>query len=387
MPDLRKVALLIETSNTYARDVLHGIRAWQREHGGWTLRLSEQGRGEGVPDWLRDWRGDGVIARVESARMAAALRRKRIPVVDVSAALPEPVFPRVMTDGAAATRLAFEHLRERGFEHFGYCGDVRFLWARQRGDYFRAEVARAGKAFFDYQPRGARARRPGGDHEMRALARWLAQLPRPAGVLACYDIRGQHVLEACQLAALRVPDDIAVIGIHNDELVCDLCQPPLTSVMPDARRAGYEAAALLARMMDGERLPARIHHVPPIGIACRQSTDVVAVSDEKVAAAVRFMREHAHRGIGVGDVLRAVPMSRTLLERRFKALLGRTPHEHLLRTRLDRVRALLATTDLSVGAIAEKAGFAYQEYLTVAFRRETGMTPKVFRREHRTAGG
>jgi len=137
--------------------------------------------------------------------------------------------------------------------------------------------------------------------------------------------------------------------------------------------------------MEGEQVPVRIQLVPPIGIACRQSTDVVAVSDEKVAAAVRFMREHAHEGIGVGDVLRAVPMSRTLLERRFKARLGRTPHEHLLRTRLDRVRALLATTDLSVGAIAEKAGFAYQEYLTVAFRRETGMTPKEFRRKHRTA--
>jgi LacI family transcriptional regulator len=222
---------------------------------------------------------------------------------------------------------------------------------------------------------------------VQALARWLVKLPRPAGVLACYDIRGQHVLEACQLADLRVPDEIAVIGIHDDELVCDLCNPPLTSVIPDARRAGYEAATLLERMMSGERVAAGIRTVPPIGIACRQSTDVMAVSDERVAAAVRFMREHAHEGIDVADVLRAVPMSRTLLERRFKALIGRTPHEHLLRTRIDRVRTLLATTELSVGAIAEKAGFAYQEYLTVVFRRETGMTPKAFRQRHRAAGG
>ncbi len=387
MPVPRKVALLIETSNTYARDVLHGIRAWQREHGGWTIRLSEQGRGDGVPDWLRDWRGDGVIARVENERIAAALRRKRLPVVDVSAALPRAVFPRVVTDSAAATQLAFEHLRERGFEHFGYCGDARFHWARQRGEYFQAQVERAGKKMHNYVPRGAAAQRLGGDREMQALSRWLAGLPRPAGVLACYDIRGQHVLEACQQAGLNVPDEIAVIGIHNDELVCDLCHPPLTSVIPDARRAGYEAAALLERMMSGETVPARITRVPPLGIACRQSTDVVAVSDPRVAAAVRYMRERAHTGIDISDVLRAVPMARTLLERRFKTLLGRTPHEHLRTVRLDRVRSLLATTDLSMGAIAEKTGFAYQEYLSVMFRRETGMTPKAYRRQHRTAGG
>lgn len=384
MPVLRKVALLIETSNTYARDVLHGIRAWQREHGGWTLRLSEQGRGDGVPEWLRDWRGDGVIARVENARIARALRRKLLPVVDVSAALPKPVFPRVVTDSAAATQLAFDHLRERGFEVFGYCGDVRFLWARQRGEFFRAQVEQTGRTLYEYQVRGAGAQHPGGDREVQALARWLGTLPRPAGVLACYDIRGQHVLEACQLAGLRVPDEIAVIGIHNDELVCDLCNPPLTSVTPDARRAGYEAAALLARMLQGETVPAGVHRVPPLGIACRQSTDVVAVDDRKVAAAVRFIREHAHEGIGVPDVLRAVPMSRTLLERRFKTLLGRTPHEHLLHTRLDQVRTLLATTDLSIGAIAEKTGFAYQEYLSVAFKRETRLTPKMYRLTHRT---
>lgn len=383
MDSPRKVALLIETSNTYAREVLHGIRAWQRGNGEWSIRHSEQGRGARVPAWLGDWRGDGVIARVENTRIAEALRRTRLPVVDVSAALAEPPFPRVVTDSDAAMRLAAEHLCERGFVHFGYCGDARFLWARQRGEYFQKHLARAGRtcAFFTAPAGGAL--RPGGDAEVRAIARWLARLPRPAGVLACYDLRGQQVLTACQLAGLRVPDEIAVMGVHNDELVCDLCAPPLTSVIPDARRAGYEAAALLARMMAGERVAAGIRTVPPIGIACRQSTDVVAVSDAKVAAVVKYMREHAHEGIDVADVLRAVPLSRTLLERRFKTLLGRTPHEYLLRTRLDRVRALLATMDLSLAAIAERTGFAYQEYLTVVFRRETGMTPTAFRRRQR----
>lgn len=186
MPAPRKVALLIETSNAYARDLLHGIRAWQRERGGWTLRLSEQGRGAGVPDWLGDWRGDGVIARVESPAIATALRRRGLPVVDVSAALPEPVFPRVVTDSEAATRLAFEHLRERGFEHFAYCGDGRFHWARQRGEFFRQQVEAAGRGVAEYLPPGgagaAARRRPGGAGP-GALADGTAATGGSAGVL------------------------------------------------------------------------------------------------------------------------------------------------------------------------------------------------------------
>lgn len=220
----RKVALLIETSNTYARELLHGIRAWQRERGGWTMRLSEQARGAEVPAWLEDWRGDGVIARVENQRIAAALRAKRFPVVDVSAALRETPFPRVITDSDTATRLAAEHLLERGLVNFGYCGDARFLWAQQRGESFLRHLARAGHVCELFEPpRGRASAQPGGDGEVRAIAKWLGRLPRPAGVLACYDLRGQQVLEACEMAGLRVPDEIAVIGVHNDELVCDLC--------------------------------------------------------------------------------------------------------------------------------------------------------------------
>jgi LacI family transcriptional regulator len=180
-----------------------------------------------------------------------------------------------------------------------------------------------------------------------------------------------------------VPEEVAVIGVHNDELLCDLCEPPLTSVIPNARGAGYEAARLLDRMMDGERLTASVRWIEPLGVALRQSTDVVAVGDPKVSSAVRFIRDHVTEGIDVADVLRAVPMSRTLLERKFKALLGQTPHEHILRTRLARVRAMLASTDLSVAMIADRTGFQHAEYLSVAFRRETGLTPTAWRARNR----
>ena len=377
------VALLIETSNSYAREVLHGIREWMRRHERWSVRLSEQGRGAEVPRWIETWRGDGIIARVESGAIAEALRATKLPVVDVSAALETPVFPRVATDSRAVTELAAEHLLRRGFRHFGYCGAAQFQWSVRRAEFFQAALARTGYGCDVFDPAGSRGRRRAADSEVAAIARWLETLPKPAGVLACYDLRGQEVLEACRLSGLRVPDEVAVIGVHNDELLCDLCEPPLSSVMPNARRAGQVAAELLARLMAGKAVAAEDRLIAPVGVAARQSTDVVAVPDEKVAAAVRFVRDNLGRNIAVRDVLRAVPVSRTLLERKFKECLGCTPHEHIARARLERAKTLLATTDLSIAEIAERLGMEHPEYLSVAFRRETGMPPGKYRARHR----
>lgn len=382
--DRRNVALVIETSNAYARDVLHGLRGWAREHDAWAIRLTEQGRGADVPDWLKDWRGDGIIARVENESIAAALKATRLPVVDVSAALPRPKFPRVITDSRAVTQLAADHLVDRGFKHFGYCGEPRFVWAARRARFFSEQLRRANFTCSIFTPAAQSVGSGTMEKEVIAIAQWLKGLPKPAGILACYDIVGQQVLEACQFAGLAVPDKVAVIGVHNDELLCDLCDPPLTSVIPNARRAGYVAAGMLADMMKGRRVPVQDHTVAPIGVAARQSTDVVAVRDEKVSAAVRFIREHANSNIVVGDVLRALPMSRTLLERKFKECLGCTPHEHIQNTRMERVKTLLATTTLPIATVAERMGFEHVEYLSVAFRRATGFAPRDYRARHRS---
>lgn len=385
-PARRRVALLVETSNAYARDVLQGIRSWMRQHQTWSIRLVEHGRGAEVPPWLAGWKGDGIIARVENAAIAQALRRTRLPVVDVSAALAEPAFPRVSTDSDAVTRLAVEHLVERGFKLFGYCGEARFLWSQARAKSFRTQLESLGFSCTVFGAADPRAGAPIIDDEVQAIAAWLRALPKPVGVLACYDSRGQQVLDACHLAGLKVPDEVAVMGVHNDELLCELCDPPLTSVIPNARRAGYVAAKLLARMMSGKRVPVQTHTVAPLGVAARQSTDVVAVGDAKLAAALRFIRERAPQRTTVRDVLKAVPMARTLLERKFRQFLGCTVHEHIEATRLEFVRGLLVGSDLSVGEIAERAGFEHAEYMSVAFRRWSGSSPREYRAQHRLSG-
>ncbi len=382
---MRKVALLIETSNRYGRDLLYGVRDWLETGERWAIRFTEQVRLAPLPSWLGGWQGDGIIARVDSPAIAAALRRTGRPVVDVSAERSVSEFPRVSVDNAAVARLAAEHLLAKGFRHFAYCGEAQFLWAQQRGREFRRLLAAAGRGCAVFEPAPGAARRPGSDAEIRAMVAWLARQPRPLGVLACYDGRAQQVLEACQLGGWAVPDEIAVVGVDNDEVRCELCQPPLSSVQPNARRTGYEAAAMLARMMRGERLASQTQEVEPVRVVERQSTDVVAVADVRVAAALRFIREHVGEGIDVGDVLRAVPMSRTLLERKFKAVLGHSPHRQIVRQRIERARHLLAESEASIAVVAELAGFNDASYLSVAFRRETGESPRSFRRRHRTS--
>lgn len=373
--------MLIETSNSYARELLHGVREWVREHGPWAIRLTEQGRGAAAPAWLRGWDGDGVIARVENTRIGRELLATGLPVIDVSAALPRLVFPRVATDAEGAARLAATHLIERGLRHFAYCGDRRFHWARRRGDAFAEATRAVGGRCPQFTPRLGPV-----DVEVGEIAEWLKTLPRPVGVLASLDLRGQQVLAACRLAGLVVPEEVAVIGVHNDELLCELCDPPLSSVIPNAQRAGHAAAALLARAMAGKKVPLALHEIAPLGVAARQSTDLAAVGDPKLSGAVRFMREQAAGGANVADVLRAVPMARTTFERRFKAVLGMTPHSHLRKLRIERVQHLLVSTRLPVREIAASLGFEHPEYLSAMFRRECGLRPLEFRARYGVRG-
>lgn len=372
-----KVALLIETSNAYARGLLDGVVAYMRETHAWSIHLAEHGRGDKPPRWLADWLGDGIIARIENRAIAEALRHVSMPVVDVSAARLLPALPWVETDDAAFARMAADHLLERGFKQFGYCGDDRFNWSKWRMEPFSKFVSEAGGTCSTFTPE----RRISGDaeNEIEEIARWLAGLPKPVGVMACYDLRGQQVLDACRRSGIAVPDEVAVIGVDNDELLCNLSDPPLSSVIPNTHRTGYEAAALLDLLMAGKQVPVLTHLIPPLGVATRQSTDVLAIEDRKVVQAVRFIRERACHGINVADVLRAVPQSRRVLEARFKKLVGRTPHAEILRVQMNRAKELLASTDLSLDAIAERTGFAHPEYLSVAFKRETGLPPSKYR--------
>lgn len=374
---VRKVALLIETSNAYARGLLHGVVAYMREHGPWSIHLAETGRGDAPPEWFADWNGEGVIARIENLGIARAIRKLKIPVIDVSAARLVPALPWLETDDSAIARLAAQHLLECGFKNFGYCGDTRFNWSNWRQDHFRKHLEAAGRGcsvFTSKQPHLT-----DDESDVEEIGEWLENLPKPTGIMACYDFRGRQVLDACRRRNISVPESIAVIGVDNDELLCNLATPPLSSVIPNTHRTGYEAAFLLDRLMNGHKIPSTPTFIEPLGVATRQSTDVLTIDDPNVTRALRFIREHACKGIRVKDVLRAAPQSRRVLEARFQKLIGRTPHEEIVRVQLDRARSLLAETDLPLTQVAERSGFAHAEYLSVVFKKYMGVPPSRFR--------
>lgn len=378
-----QVALLIETSNAYARGLLEGVAAYLREHQAWSIYLSEHGRGAAAPQWLAGWTGDGIIARVENPEIARAVGRRGLPTVDLSAARLLKNVPCVETDNRAIAELAAQHLLDRGFKHLGFCGLEDYQWSLARLEHFRKAAADAGLQCHAHMvsQQGERAAAWATDHA--ELAAWAMGLPKPIGILACFDIRGRQLLDACRTAGIRVPDDVAVVGVDNDALLCELADPPLSSVAPDTHRTGYIAAELLEKMMRARRVEPIVRLIRPLGLIARKSSDSLAIDDPDVSAALRLIREHFHERLDVIQLLKQVPMSRRVLEARFKKLLGRSPHQEILRCRIARIKQLLADTDLPLKTIAQRSGVPHPEYLSVTFKRLTGRTPSEYRRAMR----
>lgn len=382
----RHVALIVETSNDYARGLLHGIRAYIREYDSWALYLGEHSRGAPDASWLPNWHGDGIIARIENQKIAQAVIESGLPTIDVSAARCVPEFPWVETNDEIISRVAADHLLARGFKHFGFCGDQQFNWSNWRCQHFTRFVKEAGYDCLVYESPGQDNTQSPWVVERNRMAEWIRLLPKPVGVMACYDIRGQQLLEACRLGNIAVPEEVAVIGVDNDELLCDLADPPLSSVIPDTYRTGYRAAALLDQLMTGKQVEPQTHLIEPLGIAKRLSTDILAIDDKEVAEAVRFIRNHACDDINVKDVLNIVPLSRRALEKRFRETLNRTPHDEIVRVKLARVKELLTETELPLSVIAERAGFKHIEYMSVVFKKELGIPPSQYRAQNKYLG-
>jgi LacI family transcriptional regulator len=385
MPIRPRVALLVESSRAYGRGLLHGIAEYIRLHGPWSIYLAERGLGDAPPPWLQGWEGDGIIARIENRKIAHAIGELGLPTVDLRGLLSDLQVPLFTTDDVAISQLAVEHFLERGFRNFAFCGFASADYSDNRSRAFAALVEEAGFGCHVYQPSGKRrpvgtmALEQGGLATEAEVAQWVEALPKPVGLMACNDIRGQQVLNACRDVEIAVPEDVAVLGVDNDDVLCDLSHPTLSSVLPDTRRTGFEAAALLERMIGGEPPPQMTTRIPPLGVVTRRSTDVLAIEDRHLARAVRFIRENACEGITVEDVLADIPLSRSVFERRFARLFGHSPKAEILRARLDRIKRLLAETELPLKQIAAKIGFEHPEYLNVVFKEQTGQTPGQYR--------
>jgi LacI family transcriptional regulator len=379
---MRQIAVLLGTDRQYHRGVLQGVARYARLHGPWELQAEPTYAGGQIP--LAKLRHvDGIIMLVSSRRQIRLLQRWNMPAVNLSSRFPEAKIAHVSNDGTSLAKLAIEHFIERGFHNFAFCdlNDASFYRRRR----FEEQLALRGLHchVFDVGFRDRNAWILGRDR--KRMEAWLRELPKPIGVLAHNDVRGRQLVDACRRLEIAMPDEVAVLGVDNEVPHCEMCSPPLSSIITDAERIGFEAAGLLDQIMEGKELAQHRVLVPPLGIVVRQSTDVTATTDPHVAKAVRFIRLHATDGIDVSDVLRHVMISRTALDKRFLEALGHTPHEEILRVRLKRASELLAETDLTLETVADRCGFNHGEYLGAVFLRETGQTPGDFRDQHRVS--
>ncbi|MCD0463509.1 AraC family transcriptional regulator [Roseiconus lacunae] len=381
----RKVALLIETSRSYGRGVLRGIARFARTRSHWSLLHQEMTIDVSLPDWMKETAISGVIGRI-SPRNVDSLRKLNVPCVDVRCSHRFEGIPQVETDDAKVAELAFEHLRERGFRRFAFCGFQHAHYSLARLDRLRQLAHAAGLPLDAYQT----ANIPGAPTtileqtdaaEMKRISRWLRSLAPPTGLFVCNDIRGQQVLNACRDLGIAVPDDIGVIGVDDDDAICPLSDPPLSSIRPASEQIGYRAAEILDAMMNGHTAPHKTEFVAPKEVVQRLSTQVIAVEDREIARVCRFIREHACDGIDVQDVAEFTTLSRRQLERRFQSELSRTPHQEITNIQVARVRRLLYETNMTLEQIAPLAGYRHKESLSAVFKRETGQTPGEFRRE------
>ncbi|HTU89769.1 MAG TPA: DNA-binding transcriptional regulator [Gemmataceae bacterium] len=382
------VALLIETSREYGRRLLRGVAHYLHKHDPWVILFRPAGLTDLAHTWLRDWKGDGLLIRADSPQLLNAVVRTGRPAVELRFAFHTPQLPVVGIDSQAVVELGFRHLWERGFRNFAFCGlpSGETLWADLRQQCFEQLAAAAGCSCYVFPARCQSQRQAMSEGELTRLADWLATLKKPVGLMACNDDRGQQVLEACRLRGLLVPDEVAVLGVDNDVCLCNLSTPPLSSINIGAERIGYEAAALLDRLMAGGRAPAQPTLLPPLGVVVRRSTDVVASENRELAELIRFVRDNACGGLRVNEALRRSNLSQSTLQRRFKALLGRTPKQEILRVQLERAKQLLAETDLTVAEIAVKCGFGELKHLSGAFRARMGVAPLIYRRQLRLQG-
>jgi LacI family transcriptional regulator len=387
MPVLRRVALLIETSRHYGRELLRGVMRFQRECDPWSVYFEPHGLGDPAPRWLATWDGDGILARIVDRRLGRAVRRLGVPAVDLRGAIPTLKLPHVVCDNRELVSLAFDHLHERGFRNFGFCGvpTGQIDWLDDRRERFVATVERAGFECHVFRARLGQTFNAKMREERPRIAAWLRKLPKPIGILAANDDRGQQVLDACLQAGFRAPDHVAVVGADNDEFLCNLSTPRLTSIEMNVEEVGYQAASLLNRMMNGQRRAAQQIPIRALRLVPRDSTDVMAVEDPELAAGLRFVREHACRPIGVNDLALVMHASRRVIERRFREHLGRTPHDEIMRVRLERAKLLLAESDLPMQAVAQRTGFATTSHFCHFFRRRIGESPAAWRTRHTTA--
>lgn len=374
--------LLLGAARGFDQGLLSGIARYASLHGPWTFYREPHAYfvrpDKTTLQELKAWKPDGAVC---PARRLDLIQPLRVPTIALDLNEYEGKIPGVISDDLTAGRIAAEHLLQLGFREFAYCGFESMRWSRDRSAAYSQTIAAAGFSVNVYRSRYRRAV-PWAKEEP-LITDWLNRLPKPIGLFCANDDRSANILESCRALGFGVPEDIAVIGVDDDPFVCDLANPPLSSVAMASERAGYEVAELLHAMiqrkvkMAGQRILATA-----VGVSARQSTDVVMVRDADVRTALQFIRENVNRPIQVRDVVRATNLSHRTLNDRFHLECGSSILKQLTNHRINQISRLLRETELSIVEISRIVGFDSDHHFARYFRRATQLSPQEYRRKY-----
>ena len=379
----RRVLVFVETTNPFGRSIVEGISQFALEHH-WKIDFEQRGQYDPIPQWVMEWDGDGIIARAFNRDSLKMIRACGLPYVEL-VGIDEMREPDICVDESALAEMVANHFWESGIRHFAFYAIEKVPWTERRAEAFIRNIEARGRSCEAFSMPKSRSRflSPAWKETYRKpLCDWLRSLPKPVGLFAAIDLHAKKVMEACHEINVRIPEDVAIIGVENDPWFCRLLDPPLSSVDANGREVGYLAAERLGLRIEQPGRHFEQRFVRPSHLTIRKSSDLIAIDDPDILEALRFIRENARFRISVGDVVHRVNISPRSLQRGFKKWIGRTPEKEILRVQLEFAQTLLRDTRLSVSLIAREAGFSSPEYFIRAFRREYSLTPNVFRTQY-----
>ena len=377
---LKKIVLLVETSREFGRQLIMGISRYSRIHGPWAFYKEPNDLKSTIPN-LTCWKPDGLIIR--DSLITEELLKLKIPTIFAihCSSYPEDL-SAIKTDSISISKMASEHLIEKGLKNFAFCGFKDYNWSEERGLYFSRFNKEAGYDTHVYIPPSC-VKNNEWENEQQYVSDWVNALPKPVGIFTCNDDRGQHILEVCKQSDLKVPEDVAVLGVDNDPLICDISDPPLSSIALNVESAGYKAAKLMDKMINDNKICNEQILVSPTYLVQRQSSDILAVNDTDVAQAIQFIMNNAKNKIFVEDVVRTTGISKRTLERKFRRTIHRSIYNEIQFVRIDLISKLLIETDLSISHITSLFDFTDMEHISRYFKREKGVGLREFRKYHK----
>ena len=388
MPKPLKILLIIETSRTYGRKLLRGIAQYALLNGPWEierqapfyLQHSQAVEAMGNLSLKHAMSADGIIMREQ--KNIEPLIKSGIPIVIACYSTEDFDVPTIRTDDEGIAAAAAKYYLERGYESFAFVGYDGMFWSDNRKTAFARILEEAGyKCEIYHQPKIKKQRV--WEQEQKTLSEWLKKLPKPVALMACNDDRAQQVLATCRLAGLAVPEEVAILGVDNDEFLCTLMHPPLSSIGLSNEIAGYEAASVLDRMIHGEKLAKTIIPVHVTNIVTRQSSDILAIRDPVVAQSVKFIREHVREPIQIDNVLGNVAISRRSFYEKFKQTMNSSVYRYIKKVRVEHIEHLLLETEMTISQIAYHMGFNSDDHIASYFRSLKGVSPHAFRASRR----